>query len=159
MKGDASMNYTIADLDNLNLKKELLYGYSRAQVERILAGIKEDYYELVQENNDLQNEVSIMKETVQHYKTIEESLQHTLIIAHSTSESIKLNATERAANIIREAEIKAEKIIDDADLQVMKIKTEFEELKNSLSSYKLKTQSLLNSFQDLLKVPVEDDAE
>ncbi len=153
------MNYTVTDLDNLNLKKEWLYGYSRTQVERILAKVKEDYYEYAQEVSNLHNEVAVMKATVQHYKTIEESLQHTLILAHSTGESIKLNATEKAVNIIQEAEIKAKKIVDDAEMQVERIKSEYEEIKNSLSCYKLKTQSLLNSFHDLLKVPVEDKAE
>ncbi|MGE5496092.1 MAG: DivIVA domain-containing protein [Burkholderiales bacterium] len=153
------MNYSLTDLEHLELKKELFNGYNRAQVEKILSKVKEDYYELLQANSDLQNEVSIMKETVQHYKTIEESLQHTLIIAHSTGESIKLNATEKASNIIREAENKAKKIIDEAELQVIKIKNEYEEIKSSLNNYKLKTQSLLNTLQDLLKTPFEESAE
>lgn len=153
------MNYTVSDLDNLNLKNDWLYGYNRTQVERILARVKEDYYDFAQEISNLQNEVAVMKATVQHYKTIEESLQHTLIIAHSTGESIKINAAEKAENIIREAEIKAKKIVEDAELHVEKIKSEYEEIKSSLSCYKLKTQSLLSSFQDLLKVPAEDATE
>ena len=153
------MNYTVADLENLSLKKEWLCGYSRVQVERVLAKIKEDYYEFAQKIRELQSEATVMKETVKHYKTIEESLQHTLILAHSTGESIKLNASEKADNIIKEAEIKAKKIIDDAEQQVIKIKSEYEELKNSLSCYKLKTQSLLNSLQELLKASFEESAE
>lgn len=153
------MNYSITDIERLDLKNELLNGYNRAQVERILNNIKEDYYEFLQENTNLQNEISIMRETVQHYKTIEESLQHTLIIAHSTGESIKMNATDKASNIVREAENKARKIIDEADLQVIKIKSEYEEIKSSLTNYKLKTQSLLNTLQDLLKTPFEESAE
>lgn len=153
------MNFTLTDLEHLDLKNDLLNGYNRAQVDRILSKIKEDYYELMQENVNLQNELSIMRETVQHYKTIEESMQHTLIIAHSTGESIKMNATDKASNIVREAENKARKIIDEAELQVIKIKSEYEDIKNSLSNYKLKTQSLLNTLQDLLKTPFEDSAE
>lgn len=153
------MNYTATDLENLELKKEMIYGYSHTQVEKMLSKIREDYYEFTQNIRDLQNELTIMKETVQHYKTIEESLQHTLIIAHSTGESIKVNATDKASNIIREAENRAKKIIDEADYQVIKIKSEYEEIKNSLSSYKLKTQSLLNTLQDLLKTPFEESAD
>lgn len=153
------MNYTVADLENLNLKKEWLCGYSRVQVERVLAKTKEDYYEYAQKIRELHSEATVMKETVKHYKTIEESLQHTLILAHSTGECIKQNAIEKADNIVREAEIKAKKIIDDAEQHVIKIKSEYEELKNSLSCYKLKTQSLLNSLQELLKASFEDSAE
>ena len=151
------MNYMATDIEKLSLKKELINGYNKRQVEIILARINEDYHELEEKIGKLQNEATIMKETVQHYKTIEESLQHTLILAHSTSESIKLNATEKAANIIHEAEIKAKNVIDDADKQVIKIKNEYEELKRNLSCYKIKTMSLLSSLQDLLKEPLEEN--
>ena len=153
------MNYTIKDLESLKIKRDLLHGYSQSQVERILTRVKEDYYAMACENNDLRNDVAMMQETVQHYKTIEESLQHTLIIAHKTSESIKLNAMDKAANILREADLKARKIIDDAELQVKKIRQEYEGIKNSLSCYKVKSQSLLNSLQDMLKTPFESSAE
>lgn len=153
------MNFTIADIENLNLRREMINGYSRMQVEKILDRIKEDYYEFRQEISDLQNELELMKETVKHYKTIEESMQHTLIIAHSTGESIKVNASEKASNIIHDAEIKARKILEEADLQVLRIKNEYEDVKGSFNCYKLKIQSMLNSLQELLKTSVDDKAE
>lgn len=159
MKGDINMNYNVADIGNLSLKKELLYGYNRTQVENILAKVKEDYFELVQKNNDLQNEIKIMTETVQHYKTIEESLQHALLVAHSAGETIKTNATEKADTIIQEAEVKAKKLVDDADSRVKKLKNEYKMVKNSINNYKLRTQTLLSSLQDLLEKPFEESDE
>ena len=153
------MNYNAADIEKLPLKKEWICGYSRAQVERILAKIKQDYYEAADRIKDLYNELAVMKETVQHYKTIEESLQHTLILAHSTAEAIKMNAVEKAANIVAEAELKAQKTVDDASVKVIRIQSEYVELKNSLKCYKSKTQALLNSLQELLSETVEDGAE
>ena len=145
------MNYTAVDIERLHLKKDWFCGYSKVQTDRVLDKIKEDYYELTQQISELGVEAEVMRETVQHYKMIEESLQHTLILAHSTSEEIKKNAAERAGNIIFDAELKAKKMIDEAVQKVTKIQSEYEELKQSLSLYKIKTQSLLSTLQELLQ--------
>lgn len=147
------MNYTLSDLERLSIQKELLNGYSRVQVEMILDKIMEDYCSMAKEKDRLLNDVAIMKETVQHYKTIEESMQHTLILAHSTGEGIKLNAIEKADNIVREADLKAQKIIEDAELKAEKIQMEYGELKNSINAFRISSQSLFNSLQEKLNTP------
>ena len=148
------MNFTLGDLECLSIQKELFNGYSRVQVEMMLDKIIEDYCAMYKEKDRLLNEVAIMKETVQHYKTIEESLQHTLILAHSTGEGIKLNAIEKADNIVREAELEAQKIVEKAELKAEKIKMEYEELKNSINSFKISSASLFNSIQEKLNAPL-----
>jgi cell division initiation protein len=100
-----------------------------------------------------------MKETVKHYKTIEESLQHTLIIAQQTSESITNIATEKADDIIKKAEINALNIINNANKKVDSIHREYEDAKKSLNIYKIKSQALLNSTMELLKNPFEEKNE
>lgn len=153
------MNYTPNDLENICFKREFLYGYNREQVNKILSKVCEDYESLKQKNDELQTEIKIMKETVKHYKTIEESLQHTLIIAQQTSESITNIATEKADDIIKKAEINALNIINNANKKVDSIHREYEEAKKSLNIYKIKSQALLNSTMELLKSPVEEKNE
>lgn len=150
------MNYTPNDLENIGFKREFLYGYNREQVNKILSKVCEDYNSLKQDNDELQNEIKIMKETVRHYRTIEESLQHTLIIAQQTSESITSVATNKADDIIREAEINALNIINNANNKVDSIQHEYEVIKKSLDVYKIRSQALLNSTMELLKSPFEE---
>ena len=151
------MQFMPKALENLNLKRELLNGYNKGQIDKILNKISDEYETLYKENESLSREIAIMKEKVQHYRTIEESLQHTLIIAQHTSDTMKSNAAEKAASIIKEAESAAKRIVDDANLQVAKIYLEFEETKKNLQLYKMKSQTLLNSMLEMLKQPSPDD--
>jgi len=149
------MNYTPNDLQNLVFKKTFM-GYSEDQVNEVLDRIIEDYSAYIHENLELKDKIALLNEGLQHYKTIEESLQNTLLVAQQTSEEIKNNAYAKAENIIREAEIKAQKIINDANQEVIKVKFEYEELKKRLHVFKSKTETLLMSQLELLKQMFEE---
>jgi len=112
--------------------------------------IIEDYVAYIRENIELKDKVAMLNEAIAHYKNIEESLQNTLLMAQQTSEEIKRNSYQKAENIIKEAEIKAQKMIDEANQEVLKIKFEYEELKRKLHSYKSKVESLLLSQLEIL---------
>jgi len=149
------MNYTPNDLQNLTFKKGFM-GYSEDMVNEVLDKIIEDYSAYIRENIELKDKVALLNEGLQHYKTIEESLQNTLIAAQQTSEDIKKNAYEKADNIIKEAEMKAQKIINDANQEVVKIKFEYEELRKKLYIFKSKAEALLLSQLEILKQITEE---
>jgi len=144
------MNYTPNDLQNISFKKVFM-GYSEDTVNEVLDRIIEDYSEYIRENIELKDKLALLNEGLQHYKTMEESLQNTLIVAQQTGEDIKKNAYEKANNIINEAEVKAQKIASEASEQVMKLKYEYEDMKKRLNVFKSKTETLLVSQLELLK--------
>jgi len=149
------MNFSPNDLQNLTFKKSFR-GYSEDAVNDVLDKIIEDYSAYIRENVELKDKLALLNEGLQHYKTIEESLQNTLLAAQQTGEEIKKNAYEKADNIIREAEIKAQRIINDANQEVIKIKFEYEELNKKLHIFKSKCETLLMSQLEMLKQMFED---
>jgi len=149
--GDGCVNYTSTDLSRLVIKKALFDGYNRKQVDNLLAKVLEDYTEMNNSIHDLKCQISTLNETVRHYKVLEESLQHSILVAQHTAEQIKANACEKAKNIVDEAEVKAQKIIDNANNEVRKIKTKYEELKNELYTFKTKSEALLQAQMDVLR--------
>ncbi len=150
------MNYTPNDLQNLTFKKHIM-GYSEDMVNDVLDKIIEDYSAYIRENVELKDKLALLNEGLQHYKTIEESLQNTLLVAQQTGEDIKKNAYEKADNVIREAEIRAQKLINDANQEVVKIKFEYEDSKKKLHVFKSKCEMLLMSQLELLKQIFEED--
>ena len=68
-----------------------------------------------------------------------------MIIAQQTSEEIVANARDNADNIVKEAELKAQQIIDEAHKQVLNVKFEYENLKRDVISYKAKIESIIKS--------------
>ncbi|EMS71821.1 DivIVA domain-containing protein [Ruminiclostridium cellobioparum] len=154
------MNYTPNDLDNIKFKKNFM-GYKEDQVNEVLDSIIQDYELYIKENIELKDRISVLNEGIQHYKNIEESLQNTLIVAQQTGEEIKKNSYSKAENIIKEAELKAQKIINDANQEVIRIRFEYEEMKKRLHLFKTKSETLLLSQLELLKqvFSTDDDLE
>ncbi|EGD47186.1 DivIVA domain [Ruminiclostridium papyrosolvens DSM 2782] len=144
------MNYTPNDLDNIKFKKNFM-GYNEDQVNEVLDSVIQDYELYIKENIELKDRISVLNEGIQHYKNIEESLQNTLIVAQQTGEEIKKNSYEKAENITKEAELKAQRIINDANQEVIKIRFEYEEMKKRLHLFKTKSETLLLSQLELLK--------
>ncbi|QNU68473.1 DivIVA domain-containing protein [Ruminiclostridium herbifermentans] len=152
------MNYTPNDLDNMKFKKSFR-GYDEDQVNSVLDNVIQDYELYIKENIELKDRISVLNEGIQHYKNIEESLQNTLIVAQQTGEEIKKNSYEKAENIIKEAELRAQKIINDANQEVIKIRFEYEEMKKRLHLFKTKSETLILSQLELSKQLFSDDTD
>jgi len=148
---DGCMNYTAADLNRLTIKRAIFEGYSKKQVDSLLAKIIEDYAEMSNSICEMKCQISSLNEAVQHYKVLEESLQHSILVAQHTAEQIKANACDKAKNIVDEAEAKAHKIIDNAAEEARKIQIKFEQLKSEVFTFKTKSEALIQAQMDVLK--------
>lgn len=148
------MNYTPNDLQNLTFKKSFM-GYNEDMVNEVLDKVIEDLSAYIHENIEQKDRLSVLNEGIQHYKNIEESLQNTLMIAQQTGEDIKKNAYEKAENIIKEAENKAQRMINDANQEVVKVRFEYEDMKKRLHIFKAKSETLLLSQLEVLKLMFE----
>lgn len=149
------MNYTPNDLQNITFKKSLM-GYNEDLVNEVLDKVIEDYTAYLRENIELKDRISVLNDGIQHYKVIEESLQNTLIVAQQTSEDIKRNAYEKAELIIKDAELKAQRQLNDANQEVIKVRFEYEEMRKRLHIFKSKSETLLMSQLEVLKQMFED---
>lgn len=152
------MNYTPNDLDNIKFKKNFM-GYNEDQVNDALDSVIQDYELYIKENIELKDRISVLNEGIQHYKNIEESLQSTLLVAQQTGEEVKKNSYDKADNIVKDAEIRAQKIINDANQEVIKIHFEYEEMKKRLHLFKTKSETLILSQLELLKQLFSDDSD
>lgn len=139
------MNYVPENLDGITFGISLLGGYNKTAVLETIRKITDDYREREKEILELQNRVAVLQETVAHYKTIEESMQHCLIIAQHTSDEMIKNANEKAKDILSQADVTSQKLVDDAYEQANKIKFSYEDMKNKIYTFKLKSEALLKS--------------
>ena len=146
---------TPLDIENKKFGKRIL-GYNELEVEEFLTKVVEDYEKLYKENIELKDKIAVLNQGIQHYKSIEDTLQNTLLIAQSTGEEIKNNAYEKSENIINEAQINANRIISEANQKVMEINYKYEEMKRNFNIFKSKLESLLYAQLDLLK-NINDD--
>lgn len=145
------MNYTPDKLNEIAFCKSIFNGYNKNQVNGAMSKIIEDYNQNIDEINELKNRVSELNDAAQHYKSLEEAMQHCFILAQHASDEMKAIASEKAKNIIIEAEATSQKMVSDANEEVNKLNFAYEEMQSKIFTFKTKTAALLNAELDVLK--------
>jgi len=149
------MNYNVLEIQHLKIKKAA-FGYSEDAVNEVFDKICDDYNVFTRENFELKEKLSVLNDGLKHYKTMEESLQNTLIIAQKTGDDVKKNAVEKADNITREAQLKAQQIVQDANINLVSVKNEYEDLKKKIAALKIKLDNVLKTELEILSQLSED---
>lgn len=144
------MNFVPEKLEALTFCKTILNGYNKSQVDHALSKIIEDYNQNIDEINEMKERICTLNEKVNRYQSIEEAMQQCFILAQHTSDEMKMSAAEKAKNIVDEAEAASRKMVNDANLEVNKIKFTYEDTKNKIYSFKAKSQALLQAQLDVL---------
>ena len=116
-----------------------------------------DYSKNYKEVSELRTKVDELNKSLEHYKSIEATLQNTLVMAQTTAEDIKNVAQKQADQIVSEAKGNAQKRVDALDSEIISKTKELEDVKKQFDIYKAKMESLLISQLELLKDVNKDD--
>jgi cell division initiation protein len=90
-------------------------GYNVDEVQTFLDKISSEMEELINEKEALEQEVAALNHKVEEFQKIEKNLQDTLVKTQETSAEVIDSAKKHSALIIKEAEIKASQIIQNAE--------------------------------------------
>ena len=148
---------TPLEIENKKFSKQMMNGYNVEEVDEFLDDLTVDYEKTYKQSTELKSRVDELENSLLHYKTIEDTLQNTLVMAQSTAEEVKDVARQQAEQIIKEAEGNARKSVDDLGQEILMKKKELEDIKKQFDVYKAKMESLLISQLELLKDINKDD--
>ena len=148
---------TPLDIDNKRFSKQMVNGYSVEEVDDFLDELTADYSKNYKEVNELRAKVDELNNSLVQYKTIESTLQNTLVMAQSTAEEVKNVAKQKADQIVDEAKANAQKQVDELNNEIIMKQKELEDVKKQFDIYKAKMESLLISQLELLKDVNKDD--
>lgn len=135
---------TPIDIENKDFKKALR-GYRDDDVDEFLDIVKEDFETLYRENLDLKEKLNLYQEQVSRYKSIEETLNATLITAQSAAEDTCEAANKKAQIMVKEAELKSRQIIEQGNNRVVEIRKEYDTLVKEFKVFRNKFKSLLDN--------------
>ena len=110
-----------------------------------------DYSKNYKEVTELRAKVEELNNSLVQYKTIESTLQNTLVMAQSTAEEVKNVAKQKADQIIEEAKANAQKQVDELNNEIIQKQKELDDVKKQFDIYKAKMESLLISQLELIK--------
>ena len=136
---------TPLDIDNKRFSKQMVNGYSVEEVDDFLDELTTDYSKNYKEVNELRAKVEELNNSLVQYKTIESTLQNTLVMAQSTAEEVKNVAKQKADQIVDEAKANAQKQVDELNNEIIMKQKELEDVKKQFDIYKAKMESLLIS--------------
>ena len=142
---------TPLEIENKTFNKQMVNGYSVNEVHEFMTSLLADYEKLYKENIEYKDKIEMLNQGIQHYKSIEDTLQNALIVAQGTAETVKQNAKAEADNIVKQAEINATKAVDEIKKHRIETEMQYGETKKQFDVYKAKMESLLISQLELLK--------
>ena len=148
---------TPLEIENKKFSKQMMNGYSVEEVDEFLDDLTVDYEKMYKQSTELKSRVDELEKNLLHYKTIEDTLQNTLVMAQTTAEEVKDVARQQAEQIVKEAEGNARKSVDDLSQQILMKKKDLEDVKKQFDVYKAKMEALLISQLELLKDINKDD--
>lgn len=143
--------YTPLDIENKKFAKQIMNGYSVEEVDDFLDQLTLDYEKMYKESNENKKRIEALEKSVEHYKTIEGTLQNTLVMAQSAADEVKNIAKQQAEQIVKEAEGNARKSADDLTQSIVIKRKELEDVEKQFDIYKAKMESLLISQLELIK--------
>lgn len=143
--------FTPLDIENKKFAKQIMNGYSVEEVDDFLDQLTLDYEKMYKEASENKRRIEELEKSVEHYKTIEATLQNTLVMAQSAADEVKNIAKQQADQIIKEAEGSARKSADDLEQAIILKKRQLEDTEKQFDIYKAKMESLLISQLELIK--------
>lgn len=125
-------------------------GYNTEDVDNFLQEVYDCFDEIYNSNQDLKEKTGRLSDAVGQYKSMEDTLNNALNIAGKSADEIEDCANEKAAQIIRNAEITAQSIIAGAEQKIRAEEYRLENIKRETELYKEKIIQLLNAQLSLL---------
>lgn len=127
-----------------------LRGYNPREVDQFLTKLNRNYQEIVHQNEVLGEEVKQLREEIKEYTSKKARLEDALISAQKSAQLISENSQEQAKLTIKDAEIKAHKILEEGERRLEKLRNELVSLNEQKRLFLTKLKSLIKSHSELL---------
>ena len=132
-------------------------GYDATEVESFLSLLAEEMTARLAQVDKLERENRYYRQRLEEAEQREHQLQQTLLRAQKVSDEIVANARREAELTVKEAEMAADKIVQQAIDQSTRIEARISELRASRRELQLKFKNTLDLFQHILDTEIEDE--
>lgn len=104
-------------------------GFDRNEVAAFLEEAASDYENALRENDRLRQDIVRLEASLNQFRELEGSLKSTLMSAQKVADDMRENATQEAARIVREAEGRAEILLQKSQVRLEDIEREIDGLR------------------------------
>lgn len=137
------MRISALDIRQQQFTVRMFRGFDRHEVEAFLEDVAEDYESVLKENALLKQQLATLEERSRNITEHERTLQDTLVTTHRLTEEMKQAAKREAEMIIRDAEMRGDKLVEET-------RTEEARLKHQVASLKRMRHQLVDELRSTL---------
>lgn len=149
------MKITPLDVRKQEFKRGLR-GYDTVEVRMFLDLVAQELESVIRERADLAERVERLEQDLAEFKEKERLLQSALVAAERTAEETRENARREGELAVKDAELSAERLLGDAREDVVRLRSELEDLRIKRKVVLARMKSFLQSQLDILESEMED---
>ena len=148
------VNITPLDIQQQKFKTKIR-GFDVREVDAFLEQMANVFESLQRTHKHLQEEVRRLELEIQGYRKREETFKRALLNSQKVLDQMKDNAHKSAELIIAEAEVKAEKILNNAHNRLAQLHEDISELKRQRTQIEVQIGSIVEAHSKLLELSKE----
>jgi cell division initiation protein len=132
-------------------------GYDKTEVVALLMEVADDYEHALRETDRLQQDVARLEALLNEHREHERNLRNTLMTAQKLSEEIHGNAELEAKRIVREAEGRADLLLQKTQARLEDIQREIDGLRLKRRDVETSVESIIASLKNALEFVREQE--
>ena len=136
-----------------------LRGLDADEVRAYLNIVAEEVATLQMERDRLHHEAQELRSLLEEHRQRETILKNTLLMAQRVSEEIKENARKQAENVVKEAEMQGDKLIELAQQRAHEVERSILDLRGWRSSLRTDIRAFVTRINQLLDLQEEVEVE
>jgi len=134
-------------------------GFDMEEVYAFLEVVREEMEEILRENASLKEQIRRSETQVKEFRDMEATMRETLITAQQMVEEYRQNARKEAELLVKDAELKSDSMLKEAQERVVKIHEDIVDLKGIRRHFKEEVRRLIESHLKMLEFDTEREGE
>jgi cell division initiation protein len=132
-------------------------GFDKIEVTSFLAAVADDYEQALRETDKLRQDLLRMEAVLAEHRQHEQSLRTTLVTAQRVSEDLTGTAEKEADRIIREAETRAQLVLDKTQARLEDVQREIDGMKLKRRDVETTLESTIQTLRNTLEYVREQE--
>ncbi len=118
-------------------------GYNRSEVNAFIERVIRETEGIINKCQEQKDEIKDLKDKLESYKALEDSINKSIVNAEKTSDNIKRLAREEANVIVSDAKNNASRIVNDALIRSERIEQQADVLERNIKIFKRKLKIIV----------------
>jgi cell division initiation protein len=132
-------------------------GFDRIEVTAFLAAVADDYEQALRETDRLRQDLARMEAVLNEHREREKNLRNTLMTAQKLSDEIKEHADQEARRVIREAEGRADLLLEKTQLRLDDVQRDIDGLRLKRREVETSIEATILTLRNTLEYVRERD--